>query len=79
MYSFLRQYHMDFVEFLEMIGRVAEVHFYESDYESQPLEEKIKIVLDEILKLIDYNVEEPELYEIASDDSEELENKMPGF
>ncbi len=36
--SQLKQFHIDFVEFLEMIGRVAEVQFFNSDYENQSLE-----------------------------------------
>ena len=51
-HSWLKQFHMDFVEFLEMIGRVADLHFSNSDYETQPLVNKISIVLDELLKLV---------------------------
>jgi hypothetical protein len=35
--------------------------------------------LDELLKLINANVVEPELFEVLGDDSDELENKMPGL
>ena len=35
--------------------------------------------MDELLKLVDANVVEPELFEVLGDDSDELENKMPGL
>ena len=39
---------MSYEEFLEMIARASDVHFKGSDFESQPLWEKIMLVLEEL-------------------------------
>ena len=52
--------HITFVEFLEMIGRVADCYLSEMD---EPLEVKINFVLDEWLSLVERQREEVEYYE----------------
>lgn len=43
---------IQFVEMLEMIGRIAEVKYREHEEESLPLHEKVILVLEIILALI---------------------------
>ena len=61
--SFLMVDHLTLVEFMELIGRVADIRMYEMD---QPLHQKINYVLDAWLPLVQYEREEPKYYE--SDD-----------
>lgn len=43
---------LQFVELLEMIGRIADVIFYETDLEHEKLHIRIEHVLDMILKMV---------------------------
>ena len=43
---------MEFLEFLELIGRVANQYFLGSESEQKPLCEKISYILDEWLAVI---------------------------
>jgi len=59
---------MVFVEFLECIGRVASLKY--KDEEDLPLDKKIELILDDILKLVNYERRDPtvlEFYESESD------------
>lgn len=68
--------HLSFVEFLELIGRVADCHLYEMD---EPLEVKIGYVLDEWLSLVDMEREESKYFEdgMGGDDSEDNHTASP--
>lgn len=54
-----RYYLLDFVEFLEMIGRIALVKYEGSDMEREPLVRKIEFVVDSLFTLL--NVERSEV------------------
>ena len=43
---------LQFVELLEMIGRIADVIFFETDLEYEKLHTKIENVLDTVLKMV---------------------------
>ena len=44
-----KQYHkLEFVEFLEFVGRLAHFRFKNSSGASQPLAEKIEVILDDM-------------------------------
>lgn len=55
-HSMLKISHLDFLEFLELIGRVADCHLGEEDSE---LYEKINRVLDEWLGIVGESRREP--------------------
>ena len=54
-----RYYLLDFVEFLELIGRVALVKYEGSDMEREPLVRKIEFIVDSLFTLL--NVERSEV------------------
>lgn len=41
-----------FVEFLEMIGRIADIKFRGSEMDSLPLPKKLEFILDDLLTLV---------------------------
>lgn len=45
---------IEFVEFLEMICRVALFKFKESDYENLELHQKVEFILDDVLALVGF-------------------------
>lgn len=53
--GFLKLCHIEFMEFLEMIARVADIYYVDND----PLFEKINKVLDRWLPLVDKERREP--------------------
>ena len=59
---------MMFVEFLEMIGRVAVLEYQDTDLANEPLDRKIEYILDAILATID--LERQEFKEYDRDESE---------
>lgn len=44
---------LQFVEFLEMIGRIADLKFKITEMERLPLNQKIEFILDELLTFVD--------------------------
>ena len=63
---------LDFLEFLELIGRVAHQYFLSSESDQKPLCEKIAYILDEWLAVIGIQREEAQPYEEGGfEDSEE--------
>lgn len=65
---------IEFVEFLELIGRVAIVKFAHSEYESIELARKIEYVLDDLFYTEDLERQEvfsyDDTYEVDDDDSD---------
>ena len=59
---------IQFVELLEMIGRIAKIKFYGTDIEDEPLHLKIERVLDLILPMV--NCQRRELKKKIESDSE---------
>ena len=45
-----KQRHVKFVEFLEVIGRAADLRFQGSELESEPLNTKIEFLLDDLFR-----------------------------
>ena len=58
--SFLSVGHITFIEFLELVGRVADIYFQDLD---APLEVKINFVLDAWLQLVDKQREDSQYFE----------------
>ncbi len=61
---------MAFVEFLEMVGRVAEAAFSETDIAHEPLARRIEYVLDAVLPLVDVERQEPVIEEVDESESD---------
>jgi hypothetical protein len=59
-----------FVEFLEMIGRVAELAFHDTDIDTEPLPRKIEYVLDALFQIIDFERQEPVIEELDETESD---------
>ena len=72
--GFLSVGHITFVEFLELVGRVADCYLSEMD---EPLEVKINFVLDEWLQLVDRQREEAQYFEegVFDQSDEEADTK----
>jgi len=54
---------MEFLEFMELIARVAHYYFLGVDSDQKPLSEKIAYVLDEFLAVVNMQREEAQPYE----------------
>ena len=68
---------VDFVEFLEIIGRLADVKAVGSNQESQFLHQKIEQILGSILDLADTQFKRPQKkVEVTYVDSAEIEGKL---
>ena len=63
-------YRLRFVEFLEMIGRVAHMKYKGSELEHIGLEKKMETVFDELFKLIGETRRDTEVQEDAESSSE---------
>jgi len=63
-------FHMDFVEFLEMICRAAEFHFIDSEKDHLPLHEKLKYILDELLETVNESRRDVNPFESEDEDEE---------
>ena len=48
-------FRLQFVEFLEMIGRIAHLKYQGSELEIQPLSEKIEYILDDLIIVLGKN------------------------
>ena len=59
-----------FVEFLEMVGRVADVTFSGTDIAHEPLARRIDYVLDAILPLVDVDRQDPVIEEVDETESD---------
>jgi hypothetical protein len=59
-----------FVEFLEMIGRVADITFHHTDIAHEPLARRIEYVLDAILPLVDVERHDPVIEEVDETESD---------
>ena len=59
---------LQFVELLELIGRVAEMKYRNTELERQPLAKKIELILDDILALVD--VKRKDVNIVVDDQSE---------
>ena len=59
-----------FVEFLEMIGRVADMTFSDTDIAHEPLARRIEYVLDAILPLADVERHDPVIEVIDETESD---------
>jgi len=69
--AYVKCFHIEFLEFLEMVGRVAHCHSIDTEI---PLHVKINRVLDEWLSLISVMRKESVYYvEIGSDSDDEEE------
>lgn len=59
-----------FVEFLELLGRIASIKYLGTDFEKEPLIRRIEYVLELILKLVNLERLEPISQEIDSSESD---------
>lgn len=62
---------LSYVEFLEMIGRIASVKYLGTDFEQEHLLCKIEYVLDIILKIVGLERLEPISQEVDSSESDD--------
>lgn len=62
---------MAFVEFLEMVGRVAVATFSDTDIAQEPLTKRIEYVLDAILPLVDVERQDPMIEEVDETESDQ--------
>ena len=51
--SLLKYHSMTYLEFLEFMTRIAEIHFEGSEMEGLELFEKVEYLLDEVLPIVD--------------------------
>ncbi len=65
---------LEFLEFLELIGRVANQYFLGSESEQKPLCDKIAYILDEWLAVIGFKREDAQPYEEGGLEDSEEEN-----
>jgi hypothetical protein len=63
---------MQFVEFLEMIGRVAKFKYQgDPEFSKEPLAAKIEIILDQILMTIGIKRKDPEVHQEDESESDD--------
>lgn len=48
-----------FVEFLEVLGRVADFNFRDTELQSEPLDVKVALILEVVLPLVGYRRRDP--------------------
>lgn len=63
--------YMDFVEFLEMICRVAHIKFKGSDLDSKELPEQVGYILDQLLSIVGLQKNNPHLESLEVSESDE--------
>lgn len=63
--------HMEFVEFLEMVCRVALLKFKGSDLDGKELPEKVEYVLEELLALVGVEKQKPQVEQVEVSESDE--------